>query len=60
MVREAAFRNAYYGLSHDYEYQARLQTLARALGRTYAAVRMRASRLRAVSYTIKSQRRIDE
>lgn len=60
LIREAAFRNAFYGLSNDHEYQARLQSLAEALGRTYAAVRMRASRIRAVSYTIKQQRRIDD
>ena len=63
-VRQAAYENTCYGLvaRHKVEYENRLQAVAKAIDRTYAAVRIRASRLGAYSYNTitKLQRRIDD
>lgn len=50
LVRSVAQRNMYYGITDKGAYASRLKTLARQLGRTYEAVRMRASRIGALSY----------
>ena len=61
MIRECAVRNAHLGLTDmGSEYVSRLRVLAETLGRSYGAVRVRASRIRAISYEARAQRRIDE
>ena len=61
MVKECALRNAHLGLTgDDGEYRSRLRILADSLGRTYGAVRIRASRIRAVSYEARAQRDIED
>ena len=60
-IRQAAEWNAFEGLTdEDKVYQNRLKEVAHEIDRTYAAVRVRASRIRAVSNSIKKQMRIDE
>ena len=60
-IRLAAAHNAFNGLTDDeHQYSNRLRTVARELNRTYASVRVRASRIDAVSYSVKRQGRICE
>lgn len=61
-IREAADWNAFEGLTNrdTGEYKRRLQEVADCINRTYASVRIRASRIGAVSYEIKRQRRVCE
>lgn len=61
LIRKAADWNAYDGLTDEAkQYNNRLREVADKIDRTYASVRVRASRIRAVSYTIKQQMRVDE
>ena len=59
-IRLAAAHNAYNGLTDEKQYTNRLRAVARELNRTYASVRVRASRIDAVSYSVKRQGRICE
>lgn len=55
-IREAADWNAFSGLTDDQkQYSNRLREVADRLNRTYASVRVRASRIGAVSYSVKRQ-----
>ena len=49
-MRAVALRNMHYGITDERGYASRLKTLAKQIGRTYEAVRMRASRIGAFSY----------
>ena len=63
-VHQAAYENTYHGIvgAHHVAYENRLRAVAKAINRTYAAVRIRASRIGACSYNTmtKLQRRIDD
>lgn len=50
LIRKMAHRNMHYGITDEKGYSRRLRDLARKLDRTYNAVRMRASRIGALSY----------
>ena len=60
LIREAADWNAYSGITEDRRYVRRLHDVAQSINRTYASVRVRASRIGALSYSVKRQVRIDE
>ena len=61
ILHNLALRNAHYGLKDDDgNYMARLRDVAKKFGRTYAAVRIRASRIRAISYGARAQVDIEE
>lgn len=66
LLRAAAERNVHYGITCDAGegYENRLRELAGQLNRTYASVRIRASRMGFISYPnlkIRSrQRRVDD
>ena len=62
LIRQVALENRFNGISDAIlkRYENRLQGVADKIGRTYAAVRIRASRIGALSYEGRAQRRIDE
>lgn len=60
IIRNMALRNAHEGLTTDKRYESRLRNLAKLFNRTYAAVRIRASRIRAVSYQARAQIDIED
>lgn len=61
ILRRVALRNAAFGLTDERgTYQSRLRNVARMLGRTYAAVRIQASRIRAISYEARAQIDLDK
>ena len=61
ILHNLALHNAHNGLTDgDGMYQARLKNAAKLFGRTYAAVRIRASRIRAISYEARAQINIED
>ena len=62
LIKQAALENRFNGISDAIlkRYENRLQAIASKIDRTYAAVRVRASRIGALSYEGRAQRRIDE
>lgn len=61
ILRNLALHNAQHGLTdEDGKYKARLRNAAKLFGRTYAAVRIRASRIRAISYEARAQISIEQ
>ena len=55
LIRRAAFESAYYGVRRERDQLSRLQEVAKECGRSYAAVRRRASRLRINTYQYMSR-----
>ena len=55
LIRRAAYESAYYGLRRERDHLSRLQVVAKECGRSYAAVRRRASRLRINTYQFMSR-----
>ena len=61
ILHDVALRNAHEGLTNEYgTYNARLRNVAKLFNRTYAAVRIRASRIRAISYEARAQIDIED
>ena len=60
LIREAASSTMYYGIYGDGKHNRRLAEIAKQIGRSYAAVRMRASRINAYSYPRVAQTDIED